>query len=102
MYRIPLSILRNAHKALRNNGQILVGVDCRSVIGQIQFEYFVRRFYKERILVQAHPYTFLPSQVVSMLNEVGFEDVQMIGIPSSINKFAGKAFRPAFVSKKYS
>ncbi|MFH7030259.1 MAG: methyltransferase domain-containing protein [Heteroscytonema crispum UTEX LB 1556] len=98
----PLLILKNACKALRKQGRILVGVDCRSVLGRIKFEYISRKIAKGKILVEAHPHTFLPHHVIRMLENSGFQNVQSIGVPSSISKFAGGTFRPAFIATKYS
>ncbi|MBD2295372.1 methyltransferase domain-containing protein [Anabaena sphaerica FACHB-251] len=96
----PLLILRNAYKSIRSGGQILVGVDCRSILGQIKFEYILRRIAKDEILVKAHPHTFLHHQVVQLLEEAGFDHVQTIGIPSLIHIFMGSSFRPAFIAEK--
>ena len=96
----PLSILKNAYNALRKEGEILVGVDCRSVLGRIKFEHILRKTRKGQILVEAHPHTFLPSHVVGMLNEAGFEDVKTIGVPGLANRLIGTSYRPAFIGKK--
>ena len=96
----PLSILKNAYNALRKAGEILVGVDCRSVLGRIKFEYILRKTHKGEILVEAHPHTFLPRHVVRMLNETGFQEVQTIGVPGLMRRFAGTTYRPAFIGKK--
>jgi SAM-dependent methyltransferase len=98
----PLSILRNTYNALRKDGQILVGVDCKSLLGRIKFEYILRRIRKGEILVEAHPHTFLPHHVVRMLNDSGFQDVQTVGVPGLTHSFAGKNYRPAFIGKKCS
>lgn len=98
----PLSILKNAYKAIRKEGKILIGVDCKSLLGRIKFEQILRKTHKGQILVEAHPYTFLPRHVVGMLNEVGFQEVQTIGVPGLIDRFAGRNFRPAFIGKKLS
>ena len=96
----PFQILENAYKSLRKGGQILVGVDCRSVLGRLKFEYFNRQVYKGTIMVDAHPHTFLPSHVVSMLGRAGFEDVRTFGAPSTWGRLMSKTFRPAFIGKK--
>lgn len=96
----PLLILKNTYQALRSGGWILVGVDCRSLLGRLKFEYILRRIAKGEMLVEAHPHTFLPHHVVNMLQEVGFQDVQSFGIPGFMGTFAGSTFRPAFIGKK--
>jgi SAM-dependent methyltransferase len=96
----PLSILKNAYKAIRKEGEILVGVDCRSLLGRIKFEYILRKTHKGQILVEAHPHTFLPTHVVKMLNQAGFQEVKTIGVPGLMGKFTGKTYRPAFIGKK--
>jgi SAM-dependent methyltransferase len=96
----PQKIIDNAFKSLKTGGKILVGVDCYSVLGQIKFEQFLRRTQSGTIMVDAHPHTFTPSQVVTMLQEAGFCDVISYGIPSKIKVFAGSVFRPAFIANK--
>jgi SAM-dependent methyltransferase len=96
----PLSILCNAYDALRKDGKVLVGVDCRSVVGRIKFEYVLRRTAKDEILVKAHPHTFLPKHVVGMLEKARFTNIQIISIPSLIRQFVGSSFRPAFIATK--
>jgi SAM-dependent methyltransferase len=96
----PLGILKNAYNALRKGGKVLVGVDCRSLLGRIKFEYILRRTRKGEILVEAHPHTFLTHHVVQMLNDAGFQDVRVMGIPGLFRRFAGTTFRPAFIASK--
>lgn len=96
----PESILKNAYNALRKGGRILVGVDCRSVLGLIKFEYILRNTRKGEILVEAHPYSFLPSHIVRMLNKVGFENIQAFGVPGLVDRFVGRISRPAFIGMK--
>jgi SAM-dependent methyltransferase len=96
----PKLILKNAYEALKDSGYIFIGVDCRSIIGRLKFEYYLRNVAKGEILVEAHPHTFLPGHVVSMLEDVGFTNVQCIGVPGAIKKFIGSSFRPAFIARK--
>jgi len=96
----PELILKNAYLALRDGGQILIGVDCRSRLGQLQFEYILRRTQKGSVMVEAHPHTFLPFQVVQLLQKTGFHSIQVFGLPNSFTQFMGSTFRPAFVGKK--
>src|SRR3972149_6384667 len=60
----PQLMLTNSYNALRENGRLLVGVDCRSVRGRLKFEYITRRRHKGKTIVEAHPYTYLPHHVV--------------------------------------
>lgn len=96
----PKQILSNAYRALRPGGELLVGVDCLSVIGRLKFEHYIRRAYKGSVLAEAHPYTFLPSHVSKMMKDVGFRGVESYGVPSLIYRWLGGATRPAFVGRK--
>lgn len=96
----PKLILKNAYNALREYGQILVGVDCRSVRGRIKFEYITRRKHKGETIVEAHPYTFLPTDVVHMMSDVGFRNIRTIGLPGLMYRFIGPTMRPAFIGTK--
>lgn len=96
----PSLIVQNAYRSLRAGGQILIGVDCRSWLGRIKFEYILRNVAKGSILVEAHPHTFLPQHVIAMLKDSGFQDIQTVGIPAWSGRMIGKTFRPAFIGKK--
>ncbi len=98
--RDPLAILRNAHRALRPGGAILVGVDCLSSLGRLRFEHLTRRRAKGTILVDAHPYTFLPGHVTGMMSRAGFSGVAAFGLPGRLRRLAGSGYRPAFVGSK--
>jgi SAM-dependent methyltransferase len=98
--REPQTILRNAHKALRPGGTLLVGVDCLSVIGRLRFEHITRRTHKGQILVEAHPHTFVPGDVATLIEAVGFKVTAMHGLPGILRGFAGSHTRPAFLAKK--
>ncbi len=96
----PEKIIANAFDSLKAGGKILIGVDCYSVLGQIKFEQILRRTQKGSIMVEAHPYTFLPQNIVEMLKKTGFGDVRMYGTPGKFKRFAGRGFRPAFLAVK--
>jgi SAM-dependent methyltransferase len=96
----PDLLLRRAYRALRSGGHILIGVDCRSLLGQLKFEHILRRTAKGTILVDAHPYSFLPSHITRMLIQCGFQNVVAYGLPGWSKKIFGSAFRPAFIAKK--
>lgn len=98
--REPLTILRNAHKALRPGGTLLVGVDCLSLVGRLRFEHITRRTHKGQILVEAHPHTFLPRDVAAMIEAAGFRVTAMHGLPGTLRGLAGSHTRPAFVARK--
>jgi SAM-dependent methyltransferase len=98
--REPLTILRNAHKALRPGGLVIVGVDCRSRIGRWRFEMLTRRLHRGSILVEAHPYTFLPADVKRMIESAGFRVTAMYGLPDRLGRVAGRTTRPAFLAVK--
>jgi SAM-dependent methyltransferase len=98
--REPQTILRNAHKALRPGGTLLVGVDCLSVVGKLRFEHITRRTHKGQILVEAHPHTFLPGDVAAMIEAAGFRVTSQHGLPGRLRGFAGSHTRPAFVARK--
>lgn len=98
--RDPLAILRNAHRALRPGGAILVGVNCLSSIGRLRFEHLTRRRAKGTILVDAHPYTFLPGHVTGMMSRGGFSGVTAFGLSCRRRRLAGSGCRPAFVGSK--
>ena len=57
---------------------------------------------KSVFLVKAHPHTFLPQHLVRMLEKVGFQNIQTIGVPGLTRKFVGSSFRPAFIGAKHS
>lgn len=96
--REPLAILRNAHRALRPGGTLLVGVDCLSTVGRWRFEWLTRLMHKGTILVEAHPHTFLPAQVARMIASAGFRVTSMHGLPGALRGFAGSHTRPAFLA----
>lgn len=98
--REPQTILRNAHKALRPGGTLLVGVDCLSLVGRLRFEHITRRTHKGQILVEAHPHTFLPRDVAAMIESAGFTVTAMHGLPGALRGLAGSHTRPAFVARK--
>jgi 2-polyprenyl-3-methyl-5-hydroxy-6-metoxy-1,4-benzoquinol methylase len=98
--RAPSTILRNAAKALRPGGQLLVGVDCLSLIGRWRFELLTRRTHKGQILVEAHPHTFLPDHVARMIEVAGFRMTALHGVPGMLRRLAGSHSRPAFLAVK--
>ena len=98
--RDPLAILRNAHRALRPGGAILVGVDCLSALGRFRFEHVTRRRAKGTILVDAHPYSFLPAHVTGMMSRAGFSGLAAFGLPGRLRRLAGSGYRPAFLGSK--
>ena len=96
----PLGIVKNAFQALRPGGKIVIGVDCKSLLGRWRFENVLRRTHKGSIVVDAHPHTFLPEHVVKMLQKAGFGQVQSFGVPGRVKGIIGGNFRPAFVGLK--
>lgn len=98
--REPEGILRNAARALRPGGQLLVGVDCLSVIGRWRFELLTRRLHRGTILVEAHPHTFLPSAVARMIEGAGFHLNSIAGVPGLLRRVAGSHSRPAFLATR--
>ena len=98
--RSPLLILENARRALRPGGRLILGVDCLSWLGRLRFEWITRRFARGTILVDAHPHTFLPRDVVGMIESAGLRLTAMRGAPRWIGRVAGRHFRPAFIATK--
>jgi SAM-dependent methyltransferase len=98
--REPRSILRNAARALRPGGKLLVGVDCLSVVGRWRFELLTRRTHKGTILVEAHPHTFLPEVVARMIEHAGFRMSAIAGVPGRLRRLIGSHSRPAFLAAK--
>ncbi|HEX2116274.1 MAG TPA: class I SAM-dependent methyltransferase [Alphaproteobacteria bacterium] len=98
--RSPLLILENARRALRPGGRLILGVDCLSWLGRLRFEWITRRLARGTILVDAHPHTFLPRDVIGMIEAAGLKLTAMRGVPRWVGRFAGRHFRPAFVATK--
>jgi 2-polyprenyl-3-methyl-5-hydroxy-6-metoxy-1,4-benzoquinol methylase len=96
----PEQVIAAAYRTLRSGGKVLVGVDCMSFLGRIQFEHITRRIMRGSVLVEAHPHTFHPAHVLKMMIEGGFQDVQCIGVPSKLRQVIGSHFRPAFIGIK--
>jgi SAM-dependent methyltransferase len=98
--RSPLRILENARRALRPGGCLILGVDCLSWLGRIRFEWITRRIARGTILVDAHPHTFLPGDVVRMIESAGLRLTAIHGLPRRFGRLAGRHFRPAFIATK--
>ena len=98
--REPLTILRNAARALRPGGRLVVGVDCLSVAGRWRFELLTRRTHRGTILVEAHPHTFLPGTVARLIEEAGFRVDAISGVPGRLRALIGSHSRPAFLATK--
>ena len=98
--REPMTILRNAARALRPGGRLLVGVDCLSVVGRWRFEILTRRLHKGTILVEAHPHTFVPDTVRGMIEAAGFRLIEMLGVPGALRLWLGSHSRPAFLATR--
>jgi SAM-dependent methyltransferase len=96
----PASVVRRAFRALRPGGLILVGVDCYSVAGLLRFELITRRQRRGTVLVEAHPHTFLPKDVLNLLRDAGFREVRAVSLPSRLGRLIGSHFRPEFVGSK--
>lgn len=96
--RAPLTILENARRALRPGGTLVVGVDCLSVIGRLRFEWITRRLRRGTILVEAHPHTFRPRDVIAMIERAGLRLTAAHGLPGPLAGFAGRHVRPAFIA----
>jgi SAM-dependent methyltransferase len=96
----PLRILENARRALRPGGTLILGVDCLSWLGRLRFEWITRRIARGTILVDAHPHTFLPGDVVQMIEAAGLRLTAVHGLPRRLTRLAGRHFRPAFIATK--
>ncbi len=99
--RDPQRIVSNAYRALRPGGNIVIGVDCLSVIGRLKFETYIRRAFKGSILAEAHPHTFLPSHIKRMMKLAGCDDVESYGVPGLFHRWLGSHTRPGFIGKKH-
>jgi SAM-dependent methyltransferase len=98
--RNPSEVLRKAWEALRAGGLLLVAVDCRSMLGKVRFDLLTRRLQAGSILVEAHPYTFVPKVVVGMIQAAGFADVRVVGLPRLKQRLIGHQYRPTFSGRK--
>jgi SAM-dependent methyltransferase len=98
--RAPLAILKNAARALRPGGTLVVGVDCLSLVGRVRFEWITRRLARGSILVEAHPHTFRPNDVIAMIERAGLRMVAAHGLPGRLAGLAGRHVRPAFIATK--
>ena len=98
--RAPHEIIENARRALRPGGSLIVGVDCLSWLGRIRFELITRRTARGTILVNAHPHTFLPHDVLAMIERAGLRLTAAYGVPGPLRRLAGRHFRPAFVATR--
>ncbi len=96
--RAPVTILENAKRALRPGGSLVVGVDCLSTVGRLRFEWITRRLHRGTILVDAHPHTFRPRDVIAMIEHAGLRLKAVHGLPGPLAGFAGRHVRPAFIA----
>lgn len=99
----PTSVLQNAYRALRPGGQILVAVNCFSLLGYLKFEYITRKTRRGTILVDSHPHTFLPHHVEQMLQQTGFSNISVLGLPNWIGRLMGSSATtsmPIFLAEK--
>lgn len=94
----PRLVIRKAFTALRPGGSIIVGVDCRSVLGKLRFDHIIRRTRRGTILVDAHPYTFRTADVVRLLEDAGFHKIECLNPPGPARSVIGGAFRATFVA----
>jgi len=95
--RQPAEILRSIGRALRPGGRLLLGVDCLSVLGQIKFDWYLRRRYPNEFIVGAHPFTFRVPQIRALLQESGFTLDEVIGAPSRGSAIYGRSHHPFFL-----
>jgi SAM-dependent methyltransferase len=98
--RAPETIVENARRALRPGGSLVIGVDCLSWLGRVRFELITRRAARGTILVNAHPHTFLPKDVLAMIERAGLRQAAAYGLPGPLRRLAGHHFRPAFVATR--
>lgn len=96
----PRMLVQRAHSSLRSAGRMLLAVDCMSLVGQLRFERLTRVRARRSVLVQAHPHSFRLHQVISLLNEAGFEAILTLDVPGVARRIAGPHFRPVFVAQK--
>jgi hypothetical protein len=69
-------------------------------VGRFRFEHVTRRTARGSILVDAHPHSFLDSHVRAMIARAGFEAVESFGIPSTLRRWLGGSYRPAFLARR--
>ena len=96
----PHVVVRKAYEALRPGGMIVVGVDCRSILGKLRFDHILRRTRRGTILVDAHPFTFRPSDVERILKRTGFREVITLNAPGPTRWLVGGSFRATLIAKR--
>lgn len=96
----PQRVLASAYRALQSGGKILVSVDCMSTLGRLRFEMITRRIMKGTVLVDAHPHSFISNQVLQLMREAGFQNLQCLGVPGKFKQLFGSHYRPAFLGNK--
>jgi SAM-dependent methyltransferase len=89
----PLAVLREVHRVLRPGGLLLLGCDVFSLLSNVRYRLYVKRRFRDNILVRAHPFRFRVGDLRALVTEAGFEVVAEDG-PNALGDLVGRG-RPA-------
>jgi SAM-dependent methyltransferase len=71
--RDPKKVLKEARRVLRTHGLLFLACDSHSLLHQLRHKLVTRRQANESWLVRAHPFQFRSSQLLTLVEQSGFD-----------------------------